>query len=260
MIISFYTSPWFFTLCFLALVMLLGGGYLLLRNDSRLRIWHKKIKKMRDRQIIELLRERLHLLEVRAGNLENVNQDLQRLSYLDSLTGIANRRYFEETFDLEWRRVNRVGMALSLLMVDIDFFKPFNDAYGHQQGDLCLTSVANTLRNALKRPGDMVARYGGDEFIMILPGTDEQGAAGMAETIRANIEALEIPHKDSSVDEVLTISLGVATVYPTQGFYPHELIAAADEALYMAKQEGRNQAIVYVGSIKKFKNRSSIAS
>ena len=215
---------------------------------------------MRETQMIGLLQERLKLLEVRAKHLENANQDLQRLSYMDSLTGIANRRHFEETLGLEWRRANRSGTALSLLMIDIDFFKPFNDTYGHQRGDACLIALAHVFRNALNRSGDLVARLGGDEFIMVLPGIAGQGVAEMAEALRAKIEALEIPHMGSPVSQVVTISLGVVAIYPTQGFYPWELIAAADEALYLAKEEGHNQVNIYVGSIKKFENRSSIAS
>jgi diguanylate cyclase (GGDEF)-like protein len=257
-----YTAQilWLYGLCLLAVALLLGGGYLLLIHDGRLRIWSKKIKRLREKQTIRLLQKRLQLLEVHTRNLENVNEELQRLSYLDGLTGIANRRHFEKTLDLEWRRANRAGMVLSLLMIDIDFFKSLNDAYGHQNGDVCLTSVANALCNASKRSGDMVARYGGDEFTMILPGTTEQGAAELAEAIRATIEALGLPNKDSCVAEVLTISIGVVTVYPTQGFYPQELTAAADEALYLAKEQGRNQLNIYIGSIKKFENSSSIAS
>jgi diguanylate cyclase (GGDEF)-like protein len=258
--IHFYQTSWFYTLCFLALVALAMWGYRFLRGDSRLHIWNQKIRKMRGRQTIALLQERLRLLEVRAKFLENSNQDLQRLSYLDSLTGIANRRHFEQTLDLEWRRANRNGTALSLIMVDIDFFKPFNDTYGHQYGDDCLILLANVFRNALKRPGDLVARLGGDEFIMILPGVAESGAAEMAEAIRAKIEALEIPHKGASAEPIITISLGVVSSYPTQGFYPQELIHAADEALYLAKEDGRNQVMVYVGSIKKFENKPSLAS
>jgi diguanylate cyclase (GGDEF)-like protein len=253
-------TPWFYTLCFLAVGLLLAGGYLLLIRDGRLRNWNKKIRRMREKQTIRLLQKRLQLLEIHARNLVNINEDLQRLSYLDGLTGIANRRHFEKTLGLEWRRVNRAGMALSLLMIDIDFFKSLNDAYGHQRGDVCLTSVANALCNTLKRSGDMVARYGGDEFIIILPGTTEEGAAEIGEVIRATIEALELPHKDSSVANVLTISIGVVTVYPTQGFYPQELVAAADEALYLAKEQGRNQLSIYIGSIKKFENSSSFST
>jgi diguanylate cyclase (GGDEF)-like protein len=255
----FYQTSWVYTLCFLALVILVMWGYRLLKGSSRLRTWTQKIKKMREVQIIGVLQERIQLLEVRAEHLENANQELQRLSYLDSLTGIANRRQFQETLDLEWRRANRSGTALSLLMVDIDLFKPFNDTYGHQRGDDCLIQLANTFRNALHRPGDLVARLGGDEFIMILPGIAWQGAAEMAESLRAKIEALEIPHQDSPAERGVTISLGVVTVYPTKGFYPEELIAAADEALYLAKEEGRNRVSSYLGSIKKFKNKSSIA-
>jgi diguanylate cyclase (GGDEF)-like protein len=255
----FYYTDWVYAFCFLVMLIILALGHRFWASDYRLRIWNKKIKKMQETTIIELLQERLHLLELRASYLENVNQDLQRLSQLDSLTGVANRRHFVETLDLEWRRSSRVGTALSLLIVDIDFFKTFNDAYGHQRGDDCLILVANVFRNTLNRAGDMVARYGGDEFIMILPGTNAQGAAEIAEELRAKVEAMEIPHKVSPAHKIVTISLGAVTVYPTQGFFAYELIAAADEALYKAKEEGRNQVVIYERSMRKLENSSSAA-
>lgn len=190
------------------------------------------------------MQERLQLLELRTQQLEQSNQDLHLLSHLDSLTGVANRRRFEETLDLEWRRVSRTGTPLSLIMIDTDFFKPFNDTYGHQRGDDCLMLIANTLRNALNRPADMIARYGGDEFMILIPGANEEGAAAMAEAMRVRVEGLEIRHEGSPDDKVMTISLGVVTGYPTRGFSTGELIAAADEALYQAKDEGRNRFII----------------
>jgi diguanylate cyclase (GGDEF)-like protein len=206
-----------------------------------------RLVRMRHKNNTLLLQERLQLLEQRTQQLEQANQDLHRLSQLDSLTGVANRRRFEEALDLEWRRASRAGTPLSLIMIDTDFFKPFNDAYGHQRGDDCLTLVANTLRNTLNRPGDMVARYGGDEFMILIPGTDAEGAAEVAESMRARVEGMEIIHKGSPDDKVVTISLGVVTGYPTKGFSTGELIAAADEALYQAKDEGRNRYITSRG-------------
>ena len=229
--VEFSDTYLFYLFLALALLVFLACGYAL--SIRRVRMRHKNITL--------LMQERLQLLELRTQQLEQANQDLHRLSHLDSLTGVANRRRFEEALDMEWRRASRAGTPLSLIMIDTDFFKPFNDAYGHQRGDDCLTLVANTLRNALNRPGDLVARYGGDEFMILIPGTDAEGAAEVAEAMRARVEGMEITHKGSPDDKVVTISLGVVTGYPTRGFSTGELIAAADEALYHAKNEGRNR-------------------
>ncbi len=218
----------------LALLVIVACGYGLSIRGVKLR--HKKI--------ILFMQERLQLLELRTQQLEQANQDLHRLSHLDSLTGVANRRRFEEALDQEWRRASRAGTPLSLIMIDTDFFKLFNDAYGHQRGDDCLTLIAKTLRNALNRPGDMVARYGGDEFMILIPGINAEGAAEMAEAMRGRVEGMEITHRGSPDDKVVTISLGVVTGYPTRGLSSGELIAAADEALYQAKDEGRNRFII----------------
>jgi diguanylate cyclase (GGDEF)-like protein len=243
-----YQTYWFYIMGFLAVVIVAGGYGLRIRQKKR---W-------RAAQGLEQLQERLHLLELHTRQLEQANQDLRRLSYLDGLTGIANRRRFEEVLDLEWRRACRAGTALSLVMIDTDFFKPFNDNYGHQRGDDCLILIANTLRNGLNRPGDMVARYGGDEFMLLIPETDAQGVAELAEALRARVEAMEILHEGSFADKVVTISLGVVTDYPTRGFSSSEIIAAADEALYQAKEEGRNQVALFQKPIRE-KERSHIA-
>ncbi|MCI0486158.1 MAG: GGDEF domain-containing protein [Blastocatellia bacterium] len=245
----FYQAHWFYALWSLAVIIVVAGGLLF-------RIRQKKIKNMREKQVLGLLQERLHLLELRTRQIEQANQDLRRLSYLDSLTGIANRRHFEETLDIEWRRASRAGTAISLIMIDTDFFKPFNDTYGHQRGDECLILTANTLRNALNRPGDLASRYGGDEFMILIPGTNAQGAAELAETIRARVEAMEIMHEGSPVDKVVTISLGVVTGYPTVGFSSGELIAAVDEALYQAKEDGRNQVVISRGAMREIEEAS----
>lgn len=165
---------------------------------------------------------------------------LENLSMLDGLTGISNRRRFDEFFDMEWKRAERDASFLSLIMIDIDFFKAFNDYYGHQTGDDCLKQVAKTLADSVKRPADCIARYGGEEFASILPGTDIQGAVLIAENMRKNVEALGIPHSYSPIDHV-TISLGSASVLPAKGHSAINLIEGADKTLYRAKEGGRNQ-------------------
>ncbi|MDY7001938.1 MAG: diguanylate cyclase, partial [Thermodesulfobacteriota bacterium] len=180
------------------------------------------------------------LLEVRQ-RLEEANQRLEALSSLDGLTGIPNRRRFDEFIDLEWRRATREAESLSLIMIDIDFFKAFNDNYGHPNGDQCLKRVAKTLDASLKRPTDMVARYGGDEFVAVLPGTDRQGALFMAEDMRKRVEDLVIPHDCSPVADRVTVSVGTATIVPPGDFSPIILMEIADRALYEVKRNGRNR-------------------
>jgi diguanylate cyclase (GGDEF)-like protein len=195
------------------------------------------------------LRERLlaRLVKERTRELEQANQMLARFSYLDAVTEIANRRNFDDGLELEWRRLLREGGPLSLVMIDIDHFKAFNDSYGHQKGDECLKAVAQTLRHALHRPGDLCARYGGEEFGVILPGTDAEGSGGVAEGLRAAVETLAIPHAGSSVEPVVTISVGVATAHPQQGGTASALLEAADQALYQSKHAGRNRTTVAPG-------------
>jgi diguanylate cyclase (GGDEF)-like protein len=173
--------------------------------------------------------------------LEEANEKLLRLSSLDGLTEVANRRAFDEFLSRAWRYAVRRSAPLSLVLVDIDHFKEYNDTHGHQRGDDCLKQVAQTLSHALQRPTDLVARYGGEEFAVVLPDTDTRGAAVVAETLRARVEQLRVAHADSSLDERVTISLGVATTTPTLQTAPQSLVAAADRALYQAKHEGRNR-------------------
>jgi diguanylate cyclase (GGDEF)-like protein/PAS domain S-box-containing protein len=165
---------------------------------------------------------------------------LQKLTTLDGLTGIANRRHFDDVLAQEWRRALRDLKPLSLIMGDIDFFKAFNDTYGHQMGDYCLKKVAAALSEPLKRPGDLVARYGGEEFVVILPDTGLPGALQIARTMRSQVEELGLPHDSSPAKKVVTISLGVATIVPSQTNSSAALITAVDQALYKAKHEGRN--------------------
>jgi len=170
--------------------------------------------------------------------LEESNKKLQELSSLDGLTGIANRRQFDESLDKEWRRAERNNTSLSLILIDIDFFKPFNDNYGHQAGDECLIKVAAVLRDAIVRPADLIARYGGEEFTAILPDTDINGATVVAEHLRAAVESLNIPHAHSTVTDHVTISLGISEKTELPDL--ETLIHKADECLYTAKESGRN--------------------
>jgi diguanylate cyclase (GGDEF)-like protein len=171
-------------------------------------------------------------------------QQVQRLASSDSLTQIANRRRFDEYLDQEWQRMAREGAPLSLILCDIDFFKTYNDTYGHQAGDNCLQQVAQAISFAVKRPADLVARYGGEEFAVILPHTDAQGSAQIAEKIRSQVQVLQIAHAGSQVSQYITLSLGVASTVPAYESSPAVLIAAADKSLYQAKAEGRDRVVL----------------
>jgi len=172
-------------------------------------------------------------------------QEMRAFSHIDGLTEIANRRRYDECVEDEFRRAKRNGTLLSLIMIDIDYFKAYNDSYGHQMGDACLTRIADTLNAALHRPGDLVARYGGEEFVVVLPCTDREGAYQIAEHMRSQVEALNIRHAASAVADHVTISLGVASVVPLHSRELDELQDYADKALYQAKHAGRNRVVVY---------------
>lgn len=174
-----------------------------------------------------------------------VNQQLLQLASLDGLTQVANRRRFDEYLNSEWRRLLREKEPLSLIMCDVDFFKAYNDTYGHIAGDVCLQKVADALAQAIRRPADLVARYGGEEFAVILPNTDANGAVCVAQEIRSKIAALQIDHPKSGVSKYITLSFGVASTVPEHQSSPGKLIAAADEALYQAKAQGRDRAIAH---------------
>ena len=176
-----------------------------------------------------------------------LEQQLAVLATTDGLTGLANRRRFDEAITMEWRRAVRDGTEVSLALIDVDRFKAFNDRYGHQAGDECLRDIAGTLAGATHRPADLAARYGGEELAALLPGTDARGANDVAESIRAAIQALAIPHNSSAPALVVTVSIGVATAMPMADVDPaagvRALLAIADEALYEAKRSGRNRVV-----------------
>ena len=178
-----------------------------------------------------------------ARHMHQVNRTLEKLSRTDGLTGIANRRAFDETFHREWRRAIREGQPISLLLLDIDFFKLFNDQYGHFEGDVALRRVAVILCAVVSRPGDLVARYGGEEFAILLSNTDE-GANVVAERCREAVEGLQIPHEVSKVAPVITACVGLATMRPSAASDPNDLLGLADQALYLAKRLGKNRVEV----------------
>lgn len=202
--------------------------------------------KVRAMQRILGMRDSLVALTSR---LDDMNRDLVRLSTVDALTGIANRRRFDDALYKEWRRAMRRQYPVTLLMCDIDFFKQYNDAHGHQAGDECIRNVARAIEETLKRPGDLVARYGGEEFAAILPDTGFDGAQMVAESVRSAVAELGIPHGRSSVSSRVTLSVGAATMVPPRGAPAsgEPLVEAADKALYAAKSAGRNRVVVSQG-------------
>ena len=183
------------------------------------------------------LRVRNHL------ELKRYRDFLEDLSLVDGLTGIGNRRRFDEFLVREWRRSRRARTPLSLVLLDVDYFKAFNDHYGHAAGDDCLREVAATLAMLVRRPGDLCARYGGEEFAAILPHTDLAGARTLAERIREAVLALEIPHEGSAVSPHVTVSIGIAASDPSAAQEPEDLLRDADRRLYEAKTAGRNRVV-----------------
>ncbi len=186
-------------------------------------------RKEREREITEM-----------AELLDEANKKLTRMSYRDGLTNVPNRRYFEEFFIGEWKNAIREKEFISLIMVDIDCFKAYNDTYGHLKGDDCLKKVAGILNDALKRPKDFLCRYGGEEFIGVLPNTDEKGVLEVANRFLSETKKLKIKHGKSSASKYVTISIGVATVKPEKSKKTNSFVSDVDKALYAAKQAGRN--------------------
>lgn len=178
-------------------------------------------------------------------DLKNKYDLLETYAFLDALTEIPNRRRFEQTLDAEWRRAQRTGQPLSLLLFDVDHFKRFNDRYGHGKGDQCLRQVARAASSVLRRSGDFISRYGGEEFMVILPHADADQAAATARDISQAVDALAIPHEDSPTDASVTVSIGMCTLRPSAAagsqLSPAQLVEAADKALYRAKNGGRHR-------------------
>jgi diguanylate cyclase (GGDEF)-like protein/PAS domain S-box-containing protein len=176
-------------------------------------------------------------------NLQSAYRAMESLVVVDALTGISNRRRFDEALATEWRRALRDGEKVSLLLIDADHFKRYNDTYGHVRGDSCLKQIAEAALDVVLRPGDLVARYGGEEFAVVLPGTDDMGAKAVAEDICQAVRNRRLPH-EGNAPGIVTVSIGCATIVPQRGKSPQDLIEAADQALYRAKGRGRNRVVV----------------
>lgn len=202
------------------------------RVRSCLRLKHEvDRRKARERELLEV-----------SHQVSDLNRILATLSMIDSLTGIPNRRCFDENFSQEWKRTFRNGGSITIIIGDVDYFKQYNDTYGHQAGDNCLQQVAKVLKDVLKRPGDLVARYGGEEFALILPQTNAQQATTICRNIQAALLTLAIEHTGSKVSPNVTLSLGIAATEPSvSGISREVLLAHADRALYDAKRAGRNR-------------------
>lgn len=188
--------------------------------------------------------EAYRALRVSQQQLLDTNLVLQRLMNSDGLTGLSNRRHFDEYLELEWRRAIREQTQLSLMMIDVDYFKAFNDGFGHLEGDEALRQVAKAIRANCSRPSDLPARYGGEEFAMVLPSTSPGGARLLAEKLRQSVAGMNIPHIAPTPGSSLTVSIGVATMTPQPGTNSRQLILDADKGLYQAKNNGRNQVVV----------------
>ncbi|MEM7592002.1 MAG: diguanylate cyclase [Cyanobacteria bacterium P01_A01_bin.83] len=190
------------------------------------------------------LKEENHKLKEAEDKLLILNQKLSKLATLDGLTKVANRYRFDEFLIREWQRGQRENFPLSLILADIDYFKLYNDHFGHQAGDSCLESVAQAISKTFNRPADLVARYGGEEFAVILPRTPTKNALLLAQKIRSAIQELNLPHPESSVSNIVSLSLGVASVIPSSQYTIKQLLVTADKALYQAKKQGRDRAIL----------------
>ena len=209
------------------------------------------------RDVVHVVRSKAGVVEALVGFMFDISErkrteervmslqrELEDLSFKDGLTGIANRRRFDALIDTEWSAARRTQRPLSLVMIDIDFFKQYNDRYGHVQGDDCLKRVAQSLAIGASRPRDFVARYGGEEFVIVLPETDESGASHIAAQCRKAVFEQMIPHETSAVAPTVTVSIGVGTIVPTDSDQPVNFIEEVDRCLYRAKQGGRNALVV----------------
>jgi diguanylate cyclase (GGDEF)-like protein len=189
----------------------------------------------------ERLKQEIHSRIIAENLLQEANEKLETLVNLDGLTQLANRRRFDEYLQQSWQRLARDQQPLALIMCDIDFFKNYNDTYGHVEGDHCLQKVSLVIQQAVRRPADLAARYGGEEFVLVLPNTDIEGAMLVAQSIGSKLLDLKIPHEDSAVSQFVTLSMGVTSLIPKVDSQPSVLLTSADYALYRAKELGRNQ-------------------
>ena len=217
-----------------------------IQQRKQLEIMNQKLQELTRNQAKIIAEQTAELKEINAElkaantKLKEANEELEQLAILDPLLPIANRRRFDEYLKQEWARMCRERRYLSLILADVDYFKQYNDKYGHQAGDRCLIAIAKTIQKSLRRPADLVCRYGGEELVIVLPNTNPDGAIKVAETIQEEIALLKIPHFRSKISDYVTISMGLASMIPIKGVSPSMLINVADKSLYQGKNNGRN--------------------
>ena len=210
------------------------------RIENQLKFYYVQTElKAKNQQLVKEVQER----QAAETRLLKLNDKLSKLATSDSLTNIGNRHYFNEILAKEWKRAERERSPLSFILCDIDYFKLYNDCFGHQAGDICLQQVAQEISETVNHSGDLVARYGGEEFAIILPQTKAEDASLVAEKIRQQIKKLNISHPHSLVSDRITLSLGVTSVIPDDQYSEIQLLATADKALYEAKKQGRDRAV-----------------
>lgn len=219
--------------------ILIEDAFSSIADKEHYRVLFKEYEKL-----LKQMSRMVKMSDLMQNELKILSHKLEHMSNIDSLTDLYNRRYFNEAYQREWMSACRSQVSLAALMLDIDNFKKYNDTYGHLRGDKCLQAVAKAVREAVKRPRDMVARFGGEEFVILLTETDANGAFCLAEHVQANVRELGIEHSASS-SQIVSVSIGVATMIPTLKNHPEELLNMADEALYRSKSNGRNSISLY---------------
>lgn len=241
----FHETFWFQIIVFLLLILLFIIIHYLRTKKLRQKISKNEREQKTSYNSKEDTEEKIKELELmldeRTLQLTKVNKELKRVSKIDSVTGIPNYNQFNEFFYQEWRRSTRYSRPLSIIMINIDFFIPYNETYDQEAGENCLKKIAQMLKEIIKRPGDIVARYGAEEFIIVLSETNSKNSADIAEMIRVGAEFLKIENKESKISEFVTISLGCATTVPKKDNDPSSLIKAADDALSLSQQNGKNR-------------------
>ncbi len=225
--------------------------YLRIANQLRIRSLQKQLEgqKAELERKNAILQQEIEARKLAEQELKCINQNLQFLATYDSLTRLANRYVFDRFLAQEWRRMRKEQKSLGIIMCDVDHFKLYNDHFGHQSGDRCLQQVAQAIAQVIRKPTDLAARYGGEEFALILPDTDANEVVMIAEKIRQQVEALNIPHPKSLVNNYVTLSFGVSCAVPNHQSSPEDLIQMSDLALYEAKQKGRNQVVLQSSSV-----------
>ena len=235
----------------IAWVMVVGLGFRLLAQQTTVQRIYAPLSHQRhhrSRKALERANKQLwQVLQTQSlakQHLQIANQRLLHLATTDGLTQVKNRYFFDQEIYHEWRRSRREDQPLSLILFDVDYFKQYNDYYGHQTGDSCLQKIAQVAQASIHRPADFVARYGGEEFAIVLPNTSQEGAIAIAQRIQESLQSLAIPHRQSDVSAIVSVSLGIASTTPTATDSCDDLIARADQSLYHAKQCGRDRYVM----------------